>query len=838
MRKTHYSCRFGALISLGIVVLSLGMPRRAQAQSVTDPGRWDGPYDVGVRSVHLAVDHDGHVLGYNSGGPSAVMTAVVWDPVAKSVLQRPLSAASRFCGGMAIMDNGKLIIVGGETGSDANGNPIGIDNGEIFDHDTGTWSTVPDMPGGERWYPSAITLADARVLVWSGTSRGVKNPWVDAYDRASNTWTTLSSRSYADLYPRLHVMLSGEVFVSGGAEPLLFDPISRTWKGAPAPNVQNRGEGMCSVLLPYSATATTQKVLVAGGGATSGTNTAEVFTFNASQGAVGWTSIPSMSKGRKNFSAVLLPDGEVLALGGSFLPPWTNLASCEVYNPASNSWRTVAPLNTARGYHAGGVLLPDGSVLAGGGEIEDDTGSTVLQRFTTFEIYKPWYFNATRPTISSAPATAGYGGTIAIGTPSANIAKVVLIRTSSTTHGLNTDQRAVELPFSVSGGTITAQMPATSRLAPPGDYMLFLRDSNSVPSLGRFVKVNSSPPPPPPPTVSVSATDAAASEAGPNAGTFTLSRTGSTSSALTVNFVLSGTATNGTDYAAIGTSRTIAAGQSSATVTVTPIVDAAVEGAETVVLTLSTNAAYIVGSPSNATVTIADSSSAGGSVPPPWGDLDIGSVPIAGSAGYSNGTFDVCGAGGLWGTSDTFHFAYQTLNGDGEIAVRVLNVQNSAPYAKTGVMIRETLAADSAYAAILITPSPNGGYFTWRASTAGPTADAGTPAAAPVWVKLSRVGDLFTASVSPDGTTWTQAGTQTIPMTSSVVIGLAVTSSTNAALNCSSFDSVTGTGGWPVGGGSGGTSSGAGGGGGGCGLTGIEAILLMAFLGARRRIRS
>ncbi|HEX8353010.1 MAG TPA: Ig-like domain-containing protein, partial [Pyrinomonadaceae bacterium] len=112
------------------------------------------------------------------------------------------------------------------------------------------------------------------------------------------------------------------------------------------------------------------------------------------------------------------------------------------------------------------------------------------------------------------------------------------------------------------------------------------------------------------PTVTVSATDAAASEQGPDAGAFTVSRTGGTGSALTVSYTVGGTAAGGTDYGTLSGSVTLPAGASSQTVTVTPVDDAVVEhGGETVLLTLSNNAAYAVGTPSNATVQIADNDS-------------------------------------------------------------------------------------------------------------------------------------------------------------------------------------------------------------------------------------
>ncbi len=125
------------------------------------------------------------------------------------------------------------------------------------------------------------------------------------------------------------------------------------------------------------------------------------------------------------------------------------------------------------------------------------------------------------------------------------------------------------------------------------------------------------------PVVTVSATDANASEAGANTATFTVTRAGDTSSALTVPYGMSGSATAGADYATPSGSVTIASGATSATVTVTPIDDTFSEGAEQVVLTLSAGAGYAVGSPSSATATLADDE------PPPAGDSDGDGLPDA-----------------------------------------------------------------------------------------------------------------------------------------------------------------------------------------------------------------
>ena len=107
--------------------------------------------------------------------------------------------------------------------------------------------------------------------------------------------------------------------------------------------------------------------------------------------------------------------------------------------------------------------------------------------------------------------------------------------------------------------------------------------------------------------VTVSATDANAAEPGADTGTFTIDRyVGPTTSSLTVNYTLSGTAANGTDYDSLPGSVTIPAGQRTADVVVTPLDDSLMENTETVTLTISADAAYRIDAPSSATVNIAD----------------------------------------------------------------------------------------------------------------------------------------------------------------------------------------------------------------------------------------
>ena len=108
------------------------------------------------------------------------------------------------------------------------------------------------------------------------------------------------------------------------------------------------------------------------------------------------------------------------------------------------------------------------------------------------------------------------------------------------------------------------------------------------------------------PTVTIAATTPDASEQGPVAGQFTVTRAGDTTDPLTVNYAISGTAGNTADYSTIANSITIPAGASAAAITITPIPDAVAEGDETAVLTLSGDPAYTVGAAASATVTIHD----------------------------------------------------------------------------------------------------------------------------------------------------------------------------------------------------------------------------------------
>jgi len=188
----------------------------------------------------------------------------------------------------------------------------------------------------------------------------------------------------------------------------------------------------------------------------------------------------------------------------------------------------------------------------------------------------------------------------------------------------------------------------------------------------------------------------------------------------------------------------------------------------------------------------ATSVAASAALPSGQATRDIGAPAIAGSATYAGGTYTVAGAGNdIWNTSDQFRYVYQQVTGDVDAVVRIASVQQVSPWTKAGIMVRESLNANSRHAMALI--SAGHGYsFQWRLDNGGlanyVTAGSGS---APTWLRLKRTGFRFEAFKSTNGTSWTSMGVETVPMTDPVYVGLAVTSHKAQAAATAVFDHLT-----------------------------------------------
>ena len=471
-----------------------------------------------INPVHVALLNNGKVLvvagsgncppsqsGCPSGppyGPSNNSGALIWDPASQSITQFSLSW-DMFCNGMALLQDGRALIDGGTIQYD----PFyGQPQTEIFDPSTNTFSAGQNMAHG-RWYPTVVTLGDGRVMTFSGLNEtGGTSTAVEFYTVGLG-WSTQYIASWTpDLYPRLHLLPAGTVFYSGAqTKSKLFDPSTETWNtNVATTNYSGTRTYGTSILLPLTPANNFDPIVMIMGGGSPATNTTELIDMGAATPK--WTYGLNMSEARIEMNAVILPNGKVLALGGSVNDEDTGSLSlnADLYDLSTVNLNVVPPIlgtvssaganATQRLYHSVALLLPDATVWLAGGNPARGTYNN------TMEIYQPAYlFNsdgtlATRPSITSAPASISYGNTFSVTTPdAANISSAVLVRNGTVTHAFGMDQRMVGMSFTQGSGALTVTAPANGNIAPPGYYMLFLLNSSGVPSLATFIQMTSAP---------------------------------------------------------------------------------------------------------------------------------------------------------------------------------------------------------------------------------------------------------------------------------------------------------------------------------------------------------
>jgi autotransporter-associated beta strand protein len=189
----------------------------------------------------------------------------------------------------------------------------------------------------------------------------------------------------------------------------------------------------------------------------------------------------------------------------------------------------------------------------------------------------------------------------------------------------------------------------------------------------------------------------------------------------------------------------------------------------------------------------ADTQMAAAVSPQAWQTQDIGHAGNTGYAATNGSTFTVSGSGlDIGNQGDAFRLYYQTRTGDGTLTARVASITPTDPWAKAGLMIRESLDSGARNACLALS-SGNGAAFQQRITSLGPTTSTSGPAiAAPYWVRVVRSGTNFTGSVSPNGTAWTQVGTVNIAgFNATALWGLAVTAHNNTLMNVTTFDNLT-----------------------------------------------
>ena len=186
-------------------------------------------------------------------------------------------------------------------------------------------------------------------------------------------------------------------------------------------------------------------------------------------------------------NATILPDRTVLTTnGGRFnRDASANVNTAAIFDPPTNTWRSVAADPIGRNYHSSAVLLPDGRVAVFGSNPGDGTYELRVS------VYKPPYmFKGTRPQISGVPPQAGYGSQFSFGVQTQNTIRwAQLMRPMSSTHQMDSNMRLVDLPITVANGVATVSVPTNPNLLPPGPYMLNVTDSQGIPSESAWVMI-------------------------------------------------------------------------------------------------------------------------------------------------------------------------------------------------------------------------------------------------------------------------------------------------------------------------------------------------------------
>jgi hypothetical protein len=459
-----------------------------------------------------------------------------------------------WCGGHTFLSDGKLLFVGGTSYYPPVPDPFygGLKEAYLFDPFTETWERLPDMQIG-RWYPTLIRLADDRVLTLSGLEfrMPTESPKTnilkilfelvtkikeyitrvhEVFDPETKTWSRMKVERVLPLYPRMHLLPDGDAFYSGVFNTHFFtpgrfpsarwSPQTQEWTDVGGRHFEkNREEGL-SVLLALRPPDYKPQILIAGGGTHNLGRTLMTLLHSIGKDSLSsklsfltkvqdtveridlstpdprWQLVGKMHHPRVHANGVLLPDGNILVVGGMSSYGHSSdtdghgfhgaVCEAEMYDPSMNTWTPMAAQQKPRLYHSTAILLPDARVISMGSNPRAKSIEKSIEIFSP-----PYLFRGERPVITESPDQIAHGQSFSLTVNQAReIGQVVLMRPEVLTHVTNTDQRLLELEFSVTNDeTLQIQGPATSAHMPRGYCLLFVLSNDGVPSVGKFLKV-------------------------------------------------------------------------------------------------------------------------------------------------------------------------------------------------------------------------------------------------------------------------------------------------------------------------------------------------------------
>ncbi|KAM3556153.1 hypothetical protein MY1884_005214 [Beauveria asiatica] len=430
----------------------------------------------------------------------------IWDPATNDVEPKIVDDTDHdmFCPGISIDGKGQVIITGGNSKYKTT----------FYDFPSQNWTAGPDMKV-PRGYQASATCSDGRVFTiggsWSGGDIEPKDG--EIYDPQSNSWTMLSGAKVANLLTQdaqglyrsdNHAWLfgwkDGSVFQAGPSTAMNWYYTNGSGDVSSAgKRTTNRGDdpdSICGIAVMYDATQ--GKILAAGGAPSyqhsAAHNGAHIITLGnvGDQPNVRFAS-NGMWSARSFATATLLPNGQTFITGGqSYAIPFedsTAQLTPELYDPDQDSFRQQAPNTIPRTYHSISLLMPDARVFNAGGGLCGDCHTNHFdgQIFTPNYLLNSDGSPADRPAITSASVNSGR---IVIGTDDA-VSSASLIRVGTSTHTINTDQRRIPLKLSRrSSRSYSAYLPTDPGILLPGYWMLFVMNSNGVPSVAKIINLS------------------------------------------------------------------------------------------------------------------------------------------------------------------------------------------------------------------------------------------------------------------------------------------------------------------------------------------------------------
>lgn len=461
-------------------------------------GRWSAVHDWPLVAIHAALLPNGKVLAWDATPDDSdddphttdnfTTRVTLWDPVTDTHVQTNNDTdTDLFCAGSAHLWDGRILFAGGDGARAGANGPLA--NSNIYNPVTNTWHRTENM-NAPRWYSSVAALSNGEMLTLGGTYDPTPLAEVFQFDQ---TWRPLSGTIPELLnedYQWLQQTPEGSVLYFGPSDVLV--DIETSGAGA----YTSRASRDAIEPRDYGSYAMydTGKILVAGG--EQGLDSAVIIDTATRQ----TVDTNPLTFGRRQHNLTILADGSVLATGGNsdgarFFSPTAPVMQPEIWNPDTQRWTVQNTIPSDRQYHSIALLLPDGQVLSAGGGICGDCIALGYEE-RNGEIFSPPYlFNedgsfATRPRLGLVPEAVDYAEQIFISVDnSIDIQKAHLIKLGSVTHSENQDQRLVPVQFDQAARRLTMQMPESRHAAPPGHYLLFVVDSDGVPSEGSMIKI-------------------------------------------------------------------------------------------------------------------------------------------------------------------------------------------------------------------------------------------------------------------------------------------------------------------------------------------------------------